>query len=56
MRESDYLRDFGTSNCNERRTEIDERDEIFPTNPNSAKTEFFIKISDFPINYNLTPY
>ena len=51
-----YLRDFGASNHDEPRTKDDERDEIFPTSPNSAKTELFGKIPNFPINHNLTPY
>ena len=51
-----YLRDFGASNHDEPRTKDDERDEIFPTSSNSAKTELFEKIPNFPINHNLTPY
>ncbi len=56
MGEIDYLRDFGASNHDEPRTKNDERDEIFPTSPNSAKTGLFGKIPNFPINHNLTPY
>lgn len=58
----DYLRDFRAINRDELRTEIDERDDIFSTNSNSAKIEFFVKILDFSqkildfsINHNLTP-
>ena len=56
MRENQLFEDFGASNHDEPRTKDDERDEIFPTSPNSAKTELFGKIPNFPINHNLTPY
>ena len=45
------LRGFGASGRDESRTENDERDEIFPTDPNSVKTEFFKKILNFPIRH-----
>ena len=39
------------------KTEIVERNVIFPTNPNSTKTEFpGKKYPIFHINHNLTPY
>ena len=42
-----YLKAFGAPNHDESRGRINERDETFPTDPNSAKTEFVGKMTQF---------